>query len=223
LIGVAGVPAGFSSLGIAFGAGNTFWAKGGHYYDLREIAFDPVALTSSVLEDYIAPPPAPGQTPDDLTGIAVDATNNILGGVCFDDVPDDLQLYLLSGNTNAPGLFEQAFFISTNPNAQENAQVALRAGHAFGLDVNNGLVALTYGTPSLTGFSIISAVFKAGTGTTVTWQAFNGHSYQVQYKNSLTAPSWTPIGAPVVATGATASYLDSTATGAARFYRVQGH
>ena len=42
LIPVAGVPSSFAGYGIAFGAGNTFWAKN-YLGDLFEISFDPDA------------------------------------------------------------------------------------------------------------------------------------------------------------------------------------
>ena len=82
LIPVWHLPAGFCSLGIAFGAGNTFWAKGGHNYNLRQIAFDTNSWTGTVLQVFNAGT----QVPNDLTGLGVDAAANILGGVCFSHV-----------------------------------------------------------------------------------------------------------------------------------------
>ena len=75
-------------------------------------------------------------------------TNNILGGVCYNDSPHDAQLYLLSGNSNAPYLFDQDFFPAFNANSQENAVVTLKGGLGFALDVNNGVIGFTYGVPS---------------------------------------------------------------------------
>ena len=80
--------------------------------------------------------------PDDLTGLGVDITNNILGGVCYNDAPHDVQLYLLSGNSNAPSLVEQDFFSANNANTQENSVVTLKGGWGFGLDLNNGVIGL---------------------------------------------------------------------------------
>lgn len=220
LISVPGVPAGFAGLGIAFGAGNTFWAKGGHNYDLRQVAFDPNTFAATVLQNYIAPPPSPGQVPDDLTGIAVDVANNILGGVCFNDAPNDLQLYELSGNTNAPGLFEQAFFLSNNPNSQENAQVTLKGGRAYALDVNNGLVALSYGVPAAPGVTITSVAYAPG-NVTIDWNnAFSGHAYQLQSTTNLAHPTWINVGAPVSTANPTASASDTSPSVTAKFYRV---
>ena len=56
---------------------------------------------------------------------------------------------------------------------------------------------------------------------TLNWNnTFDNHTYQVQYKNNLPDTSWTSIGSPITATDATASYVDTTAGGSSRFYRV---
>jgi hypothetical protein len=219
LITVTNLPSGatapFSS-GIAFGAGNTFWAKGGHYYDLREVAFDPVAATGAVIQDFSSGT----QVPIDLPGLSVDVTNNILAGICLNDSPNDMQLYLLSGNSNAPSLFHQAFFAANNANAQDNAVSVLKGGLGFGLDVNNGLVAIHYSAPPAPGVILTSVAYAPG-NVTISWNNnATGHNYQVQYKNALLDPSWTNVGSPVTTTNSTASFSDTTATGATRFYRV---
>ena len=219
LIPMAGPPAGFCSLGIAFGAGDTFWAKGGHNYNLRQVSFNRSTWTGTVLQTYLAGT----QVPNDLTGLGVDAAANILGGVCFNDIPNDLQLYELSGNTNPPALFNQAFFASNNANAQENAVTTLKGGLGFSLNVNNGLVAITYGLPPAPSVTITSAANQPGTGVTLTWNnCFNGHNYQVVYKNALTNGTWLPLGAPITAAGPTASFTDTNSPLAtARYYRIQ--
>ena len=218
LIEVPGVPAGFASLGIAFGPGNTFYAKGGHDYNLREVSFDTntVPATGTATEVYVAG----SQVPNDLTGIGVDVTNNVLGGVCYNDNPNDLQLYLLSDNTNTPYLFDQDFFPANNVNSQENSVVALKGGWGFALNVNNGIVAFKYSEPYAPSVTLTRVAYTPAS-TIISWNyTFDGHGYQVQYKNSLSDATWTPLGAPVTATDATASFTDTTAHGATRFYRV---
>ena len=216
VISVTGAPLGFSGLGIAFGAGNTFWAKGGHNYNLREVSYDKVAGTGTIINTFTAGT----QVPNDLTGLSVDVTNNILGGVGFNDAPNDFQLYLLSGNTNAPSLFNQAFFGSSYANSQENAASVLVGGLGFALDVNNGITAISYGMPSAPAVKITSVAYAPG-AVTLNWNnTFDNHTYQVQYKNNLPDTSWTSIGSPITATDATASYVDTTAGGSSRFYRV---
>jgi hypothetical protein len=216
--GTPAVPAGFCSLGIAFGAGDTFWAKGGHNYNLRQVSFDRGTWTGTVLETFLAGT----EVPNDLTGLGVDAAANILGGVCFNNIPNDLQLYELSGNANPPALFNQAFFASNNANAQENAVVTLKGERGYGLNVNNGIVALSYGVPTAPAVTITSVTNQPGTGVTINWNnCFNGHNYQVVYKNALTNGSWTSLGSPVTAAGPTASFTDTSPLSAARYYRVQ--
>ena len=215
----AGVPLGFAGAGIAFGFGNTFWAKGGHNYNLRQVAFDLATKPGigSVVQLYAAGT----QVPNDLTGLGVDVPNNVLAGVCFNNTPGDLQLYLLS--TNPPALFDQAFFASNNLNSQQNAVTTLRNGLAFGLNVNNGVVALGYQVPpSLppVATTILSVKHQAASGLTLTWQSVPGRTYQVQSKTALTSGSWSNVG-PVLGTlGPTTSYTDTTAVEAERFYRI---
>ena len=211
------VPLGFSGLGIAFGAGNTFWAKGGHNYNLRQVAFDAGTGIGTVVQTYTAGT----QVPNDLTGLGVDAANHILAGVCFNDSPTDLQLYRLSGNTTPPALFNQTFFGSNNANSQENAVSVLSGGKGFALNVNNGLVAFSYGPlPASPAIAITSITSPATHTYKITFDSFTGYNYQVQYKNALTDSTWTDIGPLTPGGNSPASYTDGTATNGARFYRV---
>jgi hypothetical protein len=209
---VTNVPAGFSGQGIAFGAGDTFYTKSPGYL-LRQVAFNRSTWTAGAELVYLTMPSA-------FDGIGVDAAANILGGVNFSDVPNDLQLYLLSGNTNPPSLFDQAFFGSINVNSQLNAATTLKGGMGFALDVNNGLTAIRYGIPNAPAVTLTSVAYAPG-AVTLNWNnTFNGHGYQVQFKNNLLDVSWTNVGSPVIAAGATASYTDTSATGNTRYYRV---
>jgi hypothetical protein len=212
LIAITNVPAGFGGQGIAFADGDSFYTKSPGYL-LRKVAFNRTTWTGGTSLVY-------SSMPSLFDGIGVDASANILGGVNFSDTPNDLQLYLLSGNVNSPSLFDQAFFGSNNVNSQQNAVTTLKGGLGFSLDVNNGITAVSYGIPSAPAVTLVSISYAPG-AVTLNWNnAFNTHGYQVQYKDNLLDIVWTNVGAPVIATGATASYTDTTATGATRFYRV---
>ena len=217
-IAVNNVPAGFSGQGIAFGAGDTFWAKSPGY-NLRQVSFERVTWTGSPVQVFTIGT----QVPSAFDGIGVDTTINILGGVNFSDTPNDLQLYLLSGNTNPPALFDQAFFGSNNQNSQLNAATTLKGGKGFSLDVNNGLVAVSYSVPAAPPVTITSATYQSGVGVSLTWNnCFNGHNYQVLYKNAVPNGAWNSLGSPVTAVGPTASFTDTNLPLAtARFYRIQ--
>jgi hypothetical protein len=215
VIQVTNAPAGFAGQGIAFGSNNTFWAKSVGY-NLRQVAYDLPSGLGGVIQTYTAG----SQIDSTLCGIDVDIANNILAGVAFSDNPNSMRLYMSSGNPNPPALFHQAFFGSKNINSQNNAVTRLKAGKGFGLDVNNGLVALTYGMPNAPAPLITSVSYQAGTGTTLTWLTFNGRTYQVQFRSSLSSGAWADMGSVIPGAGATATYTDSTATGSTGFYRV---
>ncbi|HSY18185.1 MAG TPA: hypothetical protein VK815_07620 [Candidatus Acidoferrales bacterium] len=217
LITVTNVPAGFGGQGIAFGAGDTFWTKSPGY-NLRQVAFD--RTTSPWTGGAIKSFTSGTQTPSAFDGIGVDVAAGVLGGVNYSDTPNDLQLYLLSGNSNPPSLVDQAFFGSVNANSQFNAVTTLKGGLGFSLNVNNGITAISYGAPSAPAVTITSVGYAPG-AVTLNWNnTFNNHGYQVQFKNHLLDPLWTNVGLPVTNNAPTASYMDTSATGTTRFYRV---
>jgi hypothetical protein len=213
VITVADAPAGFAGEGVAFGSGNTFWAKSPGY-NLRQVSYDKGTGVGTMVQSFVAGT----QIDSGLCGIDLDAANNILAGVSFSDAPNDVRLYALSGDTNLPSLFDQEFFASRNSNGQFNAVTALRSGFGVGLDVNNGILAFNYGIPAAPAVQL-SVTYQAGTGATLTWPGFGTHTYQVQYRDSLTTGNWTNIGSPVSGVNGVATYVDNTGLGT-RFYRV---
>lgn len=219
LIGVPGVPSGFAGAGIAFGAGNTFWAKGGSGFDLRQVSFDPAnAVPAAVIQDYSSGV----ETPNTFTGLAVDAGNNILIGTCFNDQPNDLQFYQLTGTTNSPVLFDQSFYASENANSQANAAAVIKFPWAFGLNVNNGLVAVRYAVPPavLPPFSVTAS--HVGGTVVLSWPSVAGHNYHVVSSSvATTARSTWSTNATYAGTGSTLFYTNSAPSGTL-FYTIQG-
>ncbi len=58
-------------------------------------------------------------------------------------------------------------------------------------------------------------------GATVRWKSIAGHNYQLEWTPTFEAAQWTSVSGPVTATGATTSWIDSSAAGSPRgFYRV---
>jgi hypothetical protein len=209
IISVTNVPLGFSQLGVAFGAGDTFWATGVGNSSL--VAFNRTNWTGGAVQSYTTLPHAFG-------GLAMDVSNNILGGVSYSVTPHALQLYLLSGNTNASFLFEQDFFPSSNPDIQDNSETVLKNGLGFALDNNNGVVALSYTVPAAPAVTFTSVTYAPG-AVTLGWNTtFNNHNYQVWSAGSLSGP-WSLLGS-VTATNATASYVDTSAPGTSQFYEI---
>jgi hypothetical protein len=218
-----GIPPGFCSLGIAFGASNTFWAKSPGF-DLFQIAFDPVTGNCDVLQDI--PTPQNGTSAfNSMSSICLDVANNLLAGITFNDVPNDLSIYQLPSGGAAPYLFDQVFFPSINGNIQANGVTTVKYPRMYSLDVNNGILAVTYAVPPpppLPPFSTAVADVQ-GVGLVLTWQSVSNHTYQVESESALSKPgSWVNVGALVRATGATTSYTNTLSTTANQFYRVVG-
>ena len=54
-----------------------------------------------------------------------------------------------------------------------------------------------------------------------TWLAPAGQSYQMEYKDDLSAPNWTAIGSPLTGTGAPLTFTNSINLSAERFFRLR--
>lgn len=61
----------------------------------------------------------------------------------------------------------------------------------------------------------------SGANIHVSFPTQSGYSYQLQYKNSLSDPTWTSVGAPVSGNGSVQFINDPVATTGNRFYHVQ--
>ena len=90
------------------------------------------------------------------------------------------------------------------------------------------------GTPSLTATQTFNVIIippprsltiarPNATEVVLTWQAFAGRSYRVEYVETVDAPgaAWTPVGDPLTATGDTLTFTDAIAPNAQRFYRIR--
>jgi hypothetical protein len=67
----------------------------------------------------------------------------------------------------------------------------------------------------------IDSITNNASGATVTWRSVPGKNYQLLFRSPITNATWTAVGAPVIAAGATASKLDPATVTSNRFYRVQ--
>lgn len=100
----------------------------------------------------------------------------------------------------------------------------LNAAYAMGTFTNTtdvtGNVILTY-TPVAGPSPLISPtiVNAGGANATISWNSVNGRVYQVLYKDELSATSWNILGS-LIASGPTASWVDTNAPASQRFYRI---
>jgi hypothetical protein len=82
-------------------------------------------------------------------------------------------------------------------------------------DVNvNFLMLVPAGSPPL----LLTAT-RSGANILISFPTVSGSNYQVQYKDTLNVPGWTPLGSPVAGDGTIKSVSDP-ASGSHRFYRV---
>lgn len=89
-----------------------------------------------------------------------------------------------------------------------------------------------YGTGTTTGLNPSAIVFRLvqppvlsasrliGGGVRLSWPAFNGGTYHLDYKNNLQDTNWTTLGSTLTATGNTISTSDWAFGAAQRYYRV---
>ncbi len=61
----------------------------------------------------------------------------------------------------------------------------------------------------------------SGTNLFLNWPGVAGQIYQLQYKDDLTAPAWTPLGNPVTGTGGALTLTNNFGGSPQRYYRLQ--
>jgi hypothetical protein len=53
------------------------------------------------------------------------------------------------------------------------------------------------------------------------WTGIAGQTYQLEYKDELTSPSWTPLGSPVTGNGGTLTTTNNFGASSQRFFRLR--
>jgi hypothetical protein len=162
-------PAGLAGLGLAWGAGATFWTKSSGY-QFRHIIYDLTAGTNGLLQTFTT-----GQLTD--VALGVDPTNNLIaslvpnsaGGVGPRALPSHLDLYDVNAVVNDPTglteatLIDQDLFQTATINGNGTGAVAfdVAGGRLFALDTNNGLLA----------GKVVARLFETsfGSGGVLTW------------------------------------------------------
>ena len=137
LITVADAPTGAFGLGLAFGAGNTFWGKATSQ-NLRQVSFDPVAGTGTTIRNHASP-----IIPSTVAPIGVSTTFNLLGGinVAAAGAGNNFQMYNLAPAT--PAFIASTNFASDNDNTGTGTgAVDFHNDRVYALGPNNGLLAM---------------------------------------------------------------------------------
>jgi hypothetical protein len=136
---VADAPAGSFGLGIAFGAGNTFWGKAANLA-LRQVSYNLSAGTGSSLHSYADP-----TFPNAVAPIGVSTSLNLLAGVSVAATTSHLRLYDLApvSTNGAPALLATNAFPAANDDTYTGSgSVDFGPGTVYALCPNNGIIAL---------------------------------------------------------------------------------
>lgn len=202
LIAITNLPAGaqangFAGLGLAFGPGNTFWAKSSGF-DLRQVTYDAVNGVGGVINDYSA-------FPITETAIGVDNANGFIAAIGVLEFPQSLPIYDLNaiGGPSLNSLVDREFFPTSNANGNGTGAVAVdvAGGRMFALDSNNGIIALSYAGKV--------SIAQAGGSQIVTWPT----------AASVLQSSTNVAGPYLNVPGATSPYTNNTDT--VKFFRLK--
>jgi hypothetical protein len=94
-------------------------------------------------------------------------------------------------------------------------QMTDSTGKAQGLAIDN--LSFSASVP----MAVPIAIQASGTNLILNWSGIAGQTYQLEYKNNLTDPAWTPLGSPVTGTGATLTTTNDFGASAQRYFRLQ--
>jgi hypothetical protein len=94
-------------------------------------------------------------------------------------------------------------------------QMTDNTGKAQGLGIDNLSFSASIPLPVPVSIQI------SGTNIFLNWPAVAGQSYQLEFKNNLTDPVWTPVGGSVTGTGGTLIITNNFGGSPQRFFRLQ--
>ncbi len=134
-------PVGGFSIGLSFGAGDTFWSTSGAFNNgpLLHLQFDALAGTATTLTNFPSP-----TFPGTISPILVVPSSNLLAGITMVSGADSVRLYDIS-NSNSPVLLDRKSFVTANNNNAFSGSLALGTnGVLYALDSDNGIMAFTF-------------------------------------------------------------------------------
>ena len=185
---VTGVPVNFSHRGIAFGPGNTVWAKNafGHFF---LIEFDLESQSTRRLQTHFVSANSPEFF---LTGISVDPVWQRLAGITARSLPFELRAYDIADVTDPPVLRTSAPFSTANTNLFQVGSTDFGGARIYGLNAGNGIVAVATEAPPVIQAHPQSQVVMVGGNVTFAVRATGSPALNYQWLfNSLPIPGAT--------------------------------
>ena len=179
---VADAPAGAFGLGVAFGAGDTFWGKATSQ-NLRQVSFNLGAGTGTTVRNHGSP-----DVPSTVAPIGVSTPLNLLGGINVGATSNHFRLYDLA--PAIPAFIASTNFLTDNDNTGTGTgAVDFGEDRVFALGANNGLLALQI-LPAVSPPAISadpqSRVVKVGTNVMFTVAATGTEPLRYQWQFNLT-------------------------------------
>jgi len=135
-------PTSAAGVGLAFGAGDTFWCKAGlpSPQNLRQASFSLAAGTAATARNYAEP-----DFPGSIGPIGVNTSLNLLGGVnvAAADSGNSFRLYDLTTTNGTPVFITSTNFATDNDNSYSGTgAVDFGGDRVYALSSNNGLLAM---------------------------------------------------------------------------------
>lgn len=198
---VTNAPGGFAGLGVAFGEGDTFYAKSSGN-QLRKVAFSVTPGGNSGLVI------GTNNINLNISAIDVDPQRNLLAGISL-ETPDNVQLYQIQSPTSSL-LLDQEFFYNDDgyidfANANGTGSAVISGTRLVALDSNNGLRAFSVTLPPGP-----LSITRVGSDVELSWPG--GATLQ---SSSNAAGPYSDVN------GATSPYTYSPTPGTQIFYRLK--
>jgi len=199
-----------AGLSVAFGDGNTFWAGGA---SLRRLQYDLAKATVTNLNSYDST-----AIPGSPSGLAYDPAGQALAVV--DASGNTFAVYDVSDPANPARVADFLHFLSENPNTNGTAAAAISGSLAFGLDTNNGMmaVAIQRAAPQ----PVILSTPNYSNGTIEFSMTGQPGTYRIQETAALAPANWVDIGNYTIPAPPLIFIMEFTtpATNAAGFFRA---
>ena len=208
VITTPGVDDDYFRLGVAFGAGNTFYGKT-TAQPLRHVGFDLATGVGTLLHTY-------SNVTASASAISVHPSSNLVAVLALEN-PDNLRIYESSAAGDSLTLVDQELFATDNANINGTGSADFANDRLYVLDTNNGILALKLGAPGTSPVTQFSNV--RGTTNSISFTITGRANAGVRIQSTIDFGSWTDV--QTVQTDATGR-VDVTLTTPGdhhRFYR----
>jgi hypothetical protein len=134
------------------------------------------------------------------------------------DLPGQTLTYSLSGAPPGAQISSNSGILNWTPTiapATNNLTVVVADNGTPSLTATQGFTVVVVLPPTLNNYTL------SGSNLNFSWLSVPGQFYQVEYKNDLTDPQWTPTGAVLIGTGGLLNSTNPITSSPRRFFRLR--